>query len=115
MTDPEQYLHSRKAYKWLVVLTGAAVIGIGVVRNTRGKIAGYFSALRIVDGEVKRYVFLLSALRYLVYALQFFLMLRVCGVTAEPLELTWAIFLNYLVVTIIPSVMFSELLVRGTV
>jgi hypothetical protein len=85
------------------------------LKSARGKIAEYFSAMRKVDGNVQRYVLGVSALRYMVYSLQFFLMLKICGVEAGSMDMIWAIAVNYLVVTIIPSVMISELLVRGTV
>jgi hypothetical protein len=115
MTDPDQYLHSRKAFLWMILVTGGACIAIAVLKSARGKIAEYFSAMRKVDGNVQRYVLGVSALRYMVYSLQFFLMLKICGVEAGSMDMIWAIAVNYLVVTIIPSVMISELLVRGTV
>lgn len=115
MTDPDQYMHSKKAYIWMIIVVGIACIAIAVLRNARGKIAHYFTAMRKVDGRVQRYVLAVSALRYAVYSLQFLLMLMICGVEAPIMDLVWAIAVNYLVVTIIPSVMISELLVRGTV
>jgi uncharacterized membrane protein YbhN (UPF0104 family) len=115
MTDPDKYFHSTKAFVWTVVVTGAASIAIGVLKSSRGKIADYFSALRKIDGTIQRDVFLLSALRYVVYTIQFLLMLKICGVDAPVWTLLCAIAVNYLVVTIIPSVIFSEMIVRGTV
>lgn len=115
MTDPDRYLHSTKAYIWLVIITGVSVIAIGILRNARGKIAEYFSALRKVNADVKWNIFILSAVRYMIYAAQFFLMLTISGVSGSVMDVLPAIMINYLVVTIIPSIMFSELLVRGTV
>lgn len=115
MTDPDKYFHSTKAFAWTVAVTGAACMAIAFLKTARGKIAEYFSALRKIDSATQRDVFLLSALRYAVYTVQFMLMLKICGVEASASSLLWAIAVNYLVVTIIPSVIFSEMIVRGTV
>lgn len=115
MTDPDQYLHSKKVFAWMVAVVGVACIAVVVLKNPRTKIAKYFTAIRKVDGGVQRYVFGVSVLRYIVYSAQFFLMLKITGVEAPTMDLIWAIAVNYLVVTIIPSVMISELLVRGSV
>lgn len=115
MTDPDKYLHSKKAFVWTVVVVGAGCLLIAFAKTARGKIGEYLSALRKIDGDVLRAVLGLSALRYVVYSVQFFLMLKICGVEAGVMELCWAIAVNYLAVTIIPSVMFSEMIVRGTV
>lgn len=115
MTDPGKYLHSTKAFVWTVIVVGAGCAFIAFAKTARGKIAGYLSALRKIDARTQRDVLGLSALRYIVYATQFFLMLRICGVDGSTMELAWAIAVNYLAVTIIPSVMFSEMIVRGTV
>jgi hypothetical protein len=115
MTDPDKYLHSGKAFLWTVVVVGIGCVLIAYARTARGKIAQYLSALRKINGPVLRTVLGYSALRYIVYSIQFYLMLRLCGVQSDGLELWWAIAVNYLAVTIIPSVMFTEMIVRGTV
>lgn len=115
MTDPDQYLHSQKAFAWMVVVVGVACVAIAVLKSPRTKIAKYFTAIRKVDGGIQRYVFGVSVLRYIVYSVQFFLMLKITGIEAPAMDIVWAIAVNYLVVTIIPSVMISELLVRGSV
>lgn len=115
LTDPDKYFHSTKAFVWTVTVTGAACLVIAFLKTSRGKIAEYFSALKKIDGSTQRDVFLLSALRYIVYTFQFLVMLKVCGVDAPVFLLLCAIAVNYLVVTIIPSVIFSEMIVRGTV
>lgn len=115
MTDPDDYMHSGKAFAWTVAVTGIICIGVAFMKSSRGKISDYFSALKKIDAGIQRDVFALSALRYLVYSLQFLIMLKLCGVNAGIMELCWAIAVNYLVITIIPSVIFSEMIVRGTV
>lgn len=115
MTDPDKYLHSDKAFMWTVAVVGVGCVIVAYARTARGKIGEYLQALRKIDGTVLRTVLGLSTLRYIVYSIQFYLMLRLCGVEGTPMELCWAIAVNYLAVTIIPSVMFSEMIVRGTV
>lgn len=115
LTDPDKYLHSGKAFIWTVAVVGAGCLLIGYARAAKGKIAEYLSALGKIDGSVLRVVFGLSMLRYVVYSVQFYLMLRLCGVEGSTLTLFSAIAVNYLAVTIIPSVMFTEMIVRGAV
>jgi hypothetical protein len=115
LTDPDQYMHSNKAFLWLAAVGGAMSIGVAFMKNPRTRFAKYFTALNTLDGSVARYVLFMAFVRYLVYALQFFIMLKLCGVEAAHTQLALAIAVNYLIVTIVPSVMFSELLVRGTV
>lgn len=115
MTDPDKYLHSNKAFMWTAAVVGVGCVIVAYARTARGKIGEYLQALRKIDGTVLRAVLALSTLRYVVYSIQFFLMLRLCGIEGTPMELCWAIAVNYLAVTIIPSVMFSEIIVRGTV
>ncbi len=115
MTDPDKYLHSGKAFIWTVVVVGAGCALIAYAKTARGKIGEYLSALKKIDGNILGVVFGLSALRYCVYSLQFYLMLRLCGIESGGMELFWAIAVNYLAVTIIPSVMFTEMIVRGAV
>jgi uncharacterized membrane protein YbhN (UPF0104 family) len=115
LTDPDKYLHSNKAFLWTIVVVGFGCLLIAYAKTAKGKIGEYLSALRKIDGTTLRIVFGLSLFRYIVYSVQFFLMLRLCGVEGTWMDLWWAIAVNYLVVTIIPSMMFSEIIVRGTV
>jgi hypothetical protein len=115
MTDPDKYMHSGKAFLWTGAIVGIGCIGIAFLQSSRGKIAEYFSVLKKVQAGVLPTIFILSALRYMVYSLQFYLVLKLCGVEASAINLFWAIAVNYLVVTIVPSVIFSEMIVRGTV
>lgn len=114
-TDPDQYMHSTKAFVWLAGVGAAIAIGFAVMKNPRTRFAKYFAALNKVEAGVAWYVLAMAFFRYVVYAAQFFIMLRLCGVDGGAMDLVLAIFVNYLIVTIVPSVMFSELLVRGTV
>ena len=115
MTDPDKYLHGNKAFLWTALVTGVGCAAIAYAKSAGGKAGEYISALRKISSEDIVAVFGLSALRYIVYAVQFFVMLRLSGVEGSAMELWWAIAVNYLVVTIIPSVMFTEIFVRGTV
>ncbi|HTF03255.1 MAG TPA: lysylphosphatidylglycerol synthase domain-containing protein [Bacteroidia bacterium] len=115
VTDPDQYMHSTKAYIWALIVVGAIGFGVLFFRSMTGRFAKYFEAIKKIDARMFRYVLGISALRYLVYASQFLLMLKICGVEAGVMQLFTAIAVNYMVVSIIPSVMIGELFVRGTV
>lgn len=56
-----------------------------------------------------------SALRYLIYAMQFYILLRITGNQCSSGAVFAAIAVNYLVVTIIPTFMVLEVFVRGSV
>lgn len=56
-----------------------------------------------------------SALRYVIYTLQFFILLRIAGSECSATAVVAAIAVNYLVITIIPTFMILEVFVRGSV
>jgi hypothetical protein len=56
-----------------------------------------------------------STFRYCIYTFQFFILLRVTGDSCTSIALLAAIAVNYLVITIIPTFMISEVFVRGSV
>lgn len=60
-------------------------------------------------------VLLLSVARYAVFGFQFVLLLRAFGAGVERVEAVLAVPLIYLIATLIPSVMLTELGVRGSV
>jgi MFS family permease len=55
-----------------------------------------------------------SFVRYVVFCLQFYFLLFFCQVYITPLEALLAITLNYLFVTITPSISFSEVAIRAS-
>ncbi|TND03922.1 MAG: hypothetical protein FD123_3881 [Bacteroidetes bacterium] len=59
-------------------------------------------------------VFLFSLLRYLAYATQFVLLLRLCGVVLDPYQAYAMVAVTYFAVTVIPSFALSEVVVRGS-
>lgn len=115
MTNTEEIMHKSKVVVWVVVLTVVILALIVIVRNATGKWTKYLSVLKKMSGVVLMQTFLLSAFRYVVYATQFLIMLRICGIASPSSVLIGAIAINYMVVSVIPSVMISELFVRGSV
>jgi len=61
------------------------------------------------------HVWFLSILRYLVFSLQFYLLLRFFGIDAHLLSMIVAIASVYLVMTVIPTVAVAEFGIRGSV
>jgi Lysylphosphatidylglycerol synthase TM region len=83
-------------------------------RNWFSKITPYTSKLSAYNRTDLFRILLLSLLRYIVFCIQFFLMLRFFGVSLEPLHALIAIPANYLFVTYTPSIAFSEAAVRSS-
>jgi hypothetical protein len=82
--------------------------------NWLSKITPYTSRLSAYRRTDLFRILLLSLLRYVVFCIQFFFMLRFFGVALEPLQALIAIPANYLFVTYTPSIAFSEAAVRSS-
>lgn len=78
------------------------------------KISSYISKLSAYNRKDLFRILLLSLLRYLVFCIQFYFMLRFFGVTLEPFQALIAIPANYLFVTYTPAIAFSEAAVRSS-
>lgn len=115
LVDTEKILHSAKAISWVIIVFTLILAGAIIIRSLSGKAAKYFEVLRRMNAKLLVEVFALSAIRYAVYSLQFVIMLKMCGVNAPAFALVTAVAINYMIVSVIPSVMISELFVRGTV
>ncbi|MBK7102064.1 MAG: flippase-like domain-containing protein [Flavobacteriales bacterium] len=61
------------------------------------------------------YVLALSAVRYAVFNIQFMLLLHACGADVPVHEMAMAIPVVYLIATLVPSIMITELGIRGSV
>lgn len=115
MVDTSQIIHQSHAIAWTISFLICVIVGLIIMRSLRGKFEKYVLVLRKMEVVLLLKVFLLALLRYLVYSTQFLLMLQICGIDALLMDLYAAIAIHYLVVSIIPSVMISELFVRGAV
>lgn len=60
-------------------------------------------------------IYLLSVLRYTVFACQFYLLLKLCNVNLETSLLCISIAISFMLTTIIPSIALGELGIRGSV
>jgi hypothetical protein len=78
------------------------------------KFSSYFSSLSNFTSLDLFTILLLSQVRYVVFCIQFYCMLRFFGVALEPLQALIAIPANYLFVTYTPSIAFSEAAVRSS-
>lgn len=73
-----------------------------------------FEGLSFKGGLLSR-LLSLSALRYIVFSLQFYLLLRCCGILADIFDIAGAIAIMYLLLSTIPMISFVELGVRAYV
>jgi hypothetical protein len=84
-----------------------------------GKISGHFSStfnlLKSLSFDHLLSVLILSLSRYLVFCLQFWLMLYFFGVKLSPWEACVGIFTAYLLITFLPSVFLTEAAVKSSV
>jgi len=73
-----------------------------------------FAGLSFKGGMLSR-LLSLSALRYIVFSLQFYLLLRCCGIRADIFDIAGAITIMYLLLSTIPMISFIEIGVRAYV
>ncbi len=79
------------------------------LRSRKRVLADFRQKLR----KIAFVLLLLSTLRYLVFALQFILILIAFGVNYTH-ELSYAVFVHYLVTTAVPTIFFGKIVVRET-
>jgi len=90
-----------------------------VIRRVSGrvynKIARYAEVFSWYDIKELLFVLFISILRYLVFSLQFYVLLRIFRVQVDYLHAMMVIGLIYLLMSIIPTIALSEIGVRGSV
>lgn len=74
----------------------------------------YVDILSSLDPRGHLAVFFLSLMRYCAYATQFVLLMRICGISPEPVEAYAMVAVTYFAVTVIPTFALSEVAVRGS-
>ncbi|MBK7763423.1 MAG: flippase-like domain-containing protein [Bacteroidetes bacterium] len=77
------------------------------------KIIKYLQAVRQFDKRLLVKVLFMSALRYSIYATQFFLLLKLCFVQAHPMDLYFSIALIFWAMAILPTIAIAEIGIRG--
>lgn len=80
-----------------------------------GKVAELLSSLRQYSAQALTVATLLSAIRYFIFSLQFFLVLRLFGIELEFMNALRLIAIIYLAMAIIPTMALSEITIRGSV
>ncbi len=60
-------------------------------------------------------IYLLSAMRYLVFTFQFYILLKICGIDMTFTNMLTNIALSFMLTSVIPSVALGELGIRGSV
>ena len=88
-------------------------------KSFTGRFSGYFSSFFNLLKKISIYCLMkslyISLLRYFVFCLQFWLMLRFFGVELSPWEACIGIFTSYLFITFLPSLFLTEAAVKSSV
>ena len=87
---------------------------VGKLKLKSKKLQDIARAISLISYGNLLKVSLYSIARFAVYSLQYFLMLRFFAVSITPMEAFVLIPINYFLVSIIPSVAFAEMGIRGT-
>ncbi len=83
--------------------------------NKFSKLHFYLNAINTISGKELLPLFFLSMIRYLVFSIQFFLVLKAFGLPVTILDALTLIPVIFLSLAIIPTIALSELGVRGSV
>ncbi len=83
--------------------------------NFLKKYAAKFDVLQKLSNQKLMVVYLLSVFRYLIFAFQFYLLLRLCNINLSTFEMIINIALSFMLTSLIPSIALGELGVRGSV
>jgi len=109
-------LLTKHAHHFAIMIGVCFVLLLVVILFLKSKKAqDKLRVLKQIDRTLLLQAGLWSSLRYCIYTFQFYLLLRVTGVPCSSTALLAAIAVNYLVITIIPTFMISEIFVRGSV
>lgn len=93
--------------EWIVRLIGKLPFGTRVIK--------YVSVLKSFDAKVLLRLLIVSLLRYLVFILQYVLLLDVMNVESDYWQSFWLITLLFWLLALIPSFAIAELGIRGTI
>jgi len=79
------------------------------------RIKKYLSAYSKLNKKDLGIIFLLSFIRYCVYCSQCYLLLQVCGVELPLVKGLALIAVLFLIITVVPSIVFTELILRSSI
>ncbi len=115
--DSESFSSSEMLDWFGVVCTGAFIISLLIAvlffffsKRIKNK---YIAPLKNIKRKEWKSIFLFSFLRYCVFFLQFFLVLRVCSVYISFLDAMIVIPFTFFSISVIPTLFFTELGIRG--
>ncbi len=123
------YISHIKQGNWLTILLISSVILCGsltyfyfhlykIIEWTKGipflrKIRIYLEIVKRFDQKQLLYILFLSLIRYIVYTVQFLLLLQVMMVFAPLVDLIFTIWLIFWAMAIVPTIAIAEIGVRG--
>ncbi len=112
----------------MILVSISATVLIMILYFNSGLIVPYLSRIKRIEKFVKHFsvvdivprkqllrIFFLSFLRYLIFILQYVLLLHVMKVEISMLLCFWLVTIFYLMLAIIPTIGFTELPIRATV
>lgn len=97
---------------WCYINLNYIVKSMFSVQKKKRKWVEYIKVFGTFKPKEINYVLLLSTIRYIVYCIQFYLMLKFCDVSLSLFEASTYIPLTYFGVTVIPSIALAELGIR---
>jgi hypothetical protein len=100
----------------LFVLLAVACLSVMWVFRRRlvPKVSEYLRRFPVYSLQVWLLVFFLSGARYVVFSIQFFLLLKGCGIELHALQAYPAIALSFFAISVIPTFALSEVGIRGS-
>jgi uncharacterized membrane protein YbhN (UPF0104 family) len=113
---PPQMLELRTAGLVLIILIILVLLTFLINRYRNRlplKLRSWFSIFFDTERKVVVFVVLLSAVRYLVFLSQYYLVLIALGVEVEPAKAFELIAITFLITSIVPSFAFTEIATRG--
>ena len=87
----------------------------GFIRPSWGRIKYYLNAIERIERKTLVHVLMLSALRYLVFSFQFYLLLLAFGLVIPYPTAMLLIAMTYFVMAAIPTIALADLGIRGSV
>jgi uncharacterized membrane protein YbhN (UPF0104 family) len=97
----------------LVLLIAAILVVFYFKRNFFVNYKKYIEVFTSYSSGKIFSVFVLSVIRYAVFTTQFYLILKLFGIEAEPLILYALIAFSFFVISVVPTFAFTEIAVRG--
>lgn len=102
------------AFIWAFINPGVWLFLLNKISFKKEFVDKIISAIEILEKPELFFVMMLSLLRYIVFSIQFYVLLKIFGVYISLFQAAILIPLTFLAITAIPTLAFTELGVRGS-